>query len=58
MSSAPSGAGFGDGWILAGPGGSSSTPRHTVVPLMPLLGEEGPPQCEQLSLAVTPGGTV
>lgn len=31
---------------------------HSVVPLMPLLGEEGPAQCEQLSLAVTLGGTV
>lgn len=45
---------LGDGWMYLG--GSSST-RHSVVLLMPLLGEEGPPQCDQLSLAVILGGT-
>lgn len=55
MSSAPSGAELGDGWILVDP---AAPPDTAVVPFIPLLGEEGPPQCEQLSLAVTLGGAV
>lgn len=55
VSSAPSGVELGEGWLLVDP---APPPATSVVPFMPLLGEEGPAQCDQLSLAVTPGGTV